>query len=179
MLETPASNNSTNYFLLAGLVFLAAAFFLLQVYIPLGIAVGMLYVVPVLVSLWLPRRGYTNAAAVAGTLLTILGIFFSEPPAAPGPKSLIWIGLLNGGLTLFLIWATALLVLLYKRAGEQIKTLEGLIPICASCKKIRDDQGNWNVLEAYIQKHSEASFTHGMCPECLERFSRHMTIKAE
>jgi PAS domain S-box-containing protein len=55
------------------------------------------------------------------------------------------------------------------KAMEEIKTLSGLLPICASCKKIRDDKGYWNLLEAFIEKHSEASFSHGMCPECSEK----------
>ncbi len=51
----------------------------------------------------------------------------------------------------------------------QIKILGGLIPICASCKKIRDDKGYWNQLEKYLIDHSEAEFTHGICPECREK----------
>lgn len=51
---------------------------------------------------------------------------------------------------------------------EKIKTLEGLIPICSFCKKIRDDKGYWNQVEAYIQKHSGAKFSHGICHECAE-----------
>jgi PAS domain S-box-containing protein len=52
----------------------------------------------------------------------------------------------------------------------KIKTLRGLIPICAACKKIRDDQGYWSQIELYIREHSEAEFTHGICPECMSRF---------
>lgn len=55
-------------------------------------------------------------------------------------------------------------------ALSQIKALKGLLPICASCKKIRDDQGYWNQLETYISEHSEAEFTHGLCPECAELY---------
>ncbi|HET6961154.1 MAG TPA: PAS domain S-box protein [Terriglobia bacterium] len=51
-------------------------------------------------------------------------------------------------------------------AFAKIKVLSGFIPICASCKKIRDDQGYWNQLEAYIQSHTEAQFSHGICPDC-------------
>jgi len=51
-------------------------------------------------------------------------------------------------------------------ALSDIKTLKGMVPICSNCKKIRDDKGYWNLLESYIEKHSEASFSHGMCPEC-------------
>jgi PAS domain S-box-containing protein len=49
---------------------------------------------------------------------------------------------------------------------ENIKTLNGLLPICASCKKIRDDSGYWNQLESYIEHHSDALFSHGICPDC-------------
>lgn len=54
-------------------------------------------------------------------------------------------------------------------ALTQVKTLSGLIPICGACKKIRDDQGYWQQLEAYLSAHSEAQFSHGLCPVCAER----------
>lgn len=54
-------------------------------------------------------------------------------------------------------------------ALANIKTLRGLIPICASCKKIRDDAGYWTSLETYLHKHSEADFSHGICPDCACR----------
>lgn len=56
-----------------------------------------------------------------------------------------------------------------EEARKNIKVLSGLIPICASCKKIRDDQGSWEQMEQYIRAHSEAEFSHGICPECLRR----------
>ena len=56
-----------------------------------------------------------------------------------------------------------------EEALAEIKTLKGCIPICATCKKIRDDEGYWNHLEAYISKHTDATFTHGICPTCLEK----------
>ena len=55
-----------------------------------------------------------------------------------------------------------------QKALNQIKTLSGLLPICASCKKIRDDKGYWNQIEGYISKHSDAEFTHGICPACAK-----------
>ncbi len=60
------------------------------------------------------------------------------------------------------------LILQLQEAIAKIKTLNGLIPICSSCKKIRDDKGYWNILESYIQEHSDAQFSHSMCPECSE-----------
>ncbi|HHN63737.1 MAG TPA: response regulator [Nitrospirae bacterium] len=56
-----------------------------------------------------------------------------------------------------------------KEAMNRIKTLSGLIPICASCKKIRDDRGYWQQVEAFIQEHTEAEFSHGICPDCAKR----------
>jgi DNA-binding NtrC family response regulator len=54
-------------------------------------------------------------------------------------------------------------------ALAKVKTLSGLLPICSSCKNIRDDQGYWNRLEVYLQQHSEATLTHGICPDCAQR----------
>jgi PAS domain S-box-containing protein len=54
-------------------------------------------------------------------------------------------------------------------ALTKIKRLRGLLPICASCKKIRDDKGYWNELEDYISEHSDAEFTHGVCPDCMKK----------
>lgn len=53
-----------------------------------------------------------------------------------------------------------------EHALAEVKRLSGLLPICASCKKIRNDQGNWQQIEEYIHTHSEADFSHGICPEC-------------
>jgi PAS domain S-box-containing protein len=54
-------------------------------------------------------------------------------------------------------------------ALNKVRTLSGLLPICASCKKIRDDKGYWNQIESYIHKHSDAEFSHGICPDCAKR----------
>ena len=54
-------------------------------------------------------------------------------------------------------------------ALSRVKLLSGLLPICASCKKIRDDKGYWNQIESYIRDHSEANFSHGICPECARK----------
>jgi HAMP domain-containing protein len=56
-----------------------------------------------------------------------------------------------------------------QQALEEIKTLRGILPICASCKKIRDDKGYWSQIESYIRNHSEAEFSHGLCPECVKQ----------
>ena len=56
-----------------------------------------------------------------------------------------------------------------RSALARVRMLSGLLPICASCKKIRDDKGYWNQIETYIRDHSEAHFSHGICPECARK----------
>lgn len=64
-----------------------------------------------------------------------------------------------------------------KDALGKVKVLSGMLPICASCKKIRDDEGYWNQIEAYISKHSEVLFSHGICPDCIKKL--YPTLKFE
>jgi hypothetical protein len=108
--------------------------------------------------------------AIVGSMLTILG-FYSSPTGGE-----LWKVLANRSLALFAIWTTA--ILSYQRTiihGEkekallEVKKLTGLLPICASCKKIRDDKGYWNQIELYIRDRSEVEFSHGICPECAKK----------
>jgi hypothetical protein len=57
-----------------------------------------------------------------------------------------------------------------QEAMDEARTLTGLIPICAWCKRVRDDEGYWKQVELYISEHSEASFTHAICPECKQKW---------
>jgi YesN/AraC family two-component response regulator len=57
-----------------------------------------------------------------------------------------------------------------KEALERIRTLEGILPLCASCKSIPDEDGNWISLDTYVTKHTRAAFSHGLCPSCEARF---------
>ncbi len=56
-----------------------------------------------------------------------------------------------------------------QRKTKRIQTLQGLLPICSNCKKIRDGRGKWHHVEEYIHNHSKAEFTHGICPECMKK----------
>jgi hypothetical protein len=62
-----------------------------------------------------------------------------------------------------------ILISYLKAATEGIRKLRGLLPICAWCKKVRDDKGYWQQVEKYVEENSNASFTHGICPECMEK----------
>jgi transcriptional regulator with PAS, ATPase and Fis domain len=57
-----------------------------------------------------------------------------------------------------------------RRALDEVETLRGLLPICASCKKIRDDKGYWNHIEVYFSNHAHVDFTHTLCPDCIRHF---------
>ncbi len=67
-------------------------------------------------------------------------------------------------------WMVGVDITEIKIAQAKIKTLTGLLPICSSCKRIRDDEGYWNQIERYIQTHSTAEFTHSICPECKKKY---------
>lgn len=66
-----------------------------------------------------------------------------------------------------------------EEALAQIKSLKGLLPICASCKKIRNDQGFWEQIECYIRDHSEADFSHRICPDCARRLYPELNLYSD
>ena len=66
-----------------------------------------------------------------------------------------------------------------EKAFHEIKVLRGILPICMKCKKIRDDQGYWNQLEAYIQEHSDAKFSHSLCRECAKELYPDIKLRGE
>ncbi len=57
----------------------------------------------------------------------------------------------------------------FKDTLSEVKTLKGFLPICSNCKSIRDDEGYWKKIESYIQDHSDAEFSHSICPECADK----------
>jgi PAS domain S-box-containing protein len=64
-------------------------------------------------------------------------------------------------------------------ALTDVKQLSGMLPICGQCKKVRDDQGYWNQIETYLSEHTEATFTHGVCPECASAFRQEMQARRD
>ncbi|HOD64687.1 MAG TPA: hypothetical protein PKO04_10525, partial [Smithellaceae bacterium] len=64
-----------------------------------------------------------------------------------------------------------------QNALQEVKTLTGLLPICASCKKIRNDQGYWEKIERYIGERSSVRFSHGICPECAQKLYPDLNLK--
>lgn len=156
--------------------------------IPLGVAVGVLYIVPVLATLWVAGRGITMGAAGAAMFLIILKFALAPQSGIP------WMVLSNRAISVFVVWTTALLVLQRKRneqtlneqqaalqrandeleirvddAIKKLKILRGFLPICAHCKNIRDEQGYWHAVEDYVASRSEVNFSHGICPICFKQ----------
>jgi DNA-binding response OmpR family regulator len=62
-------------------------------------------------------------------------------------------------------------------ALDQVKTLRGIVPICANCKNVRDDQGYWNRVETYMRDHTGAEFSHAVCPDCMEKLYPQLQAK--
>jgi len=162
--------DNSDHKIIALCLILSIAIFILDSLIPLGVAGGVPYILVVLVSLWSPRKKLPIYVAIVGSILTIVGLH-SSPPGGE-----LWKILFNRSLALFAIWTTAILSLQRETLQKErenallkVKILSGLLPICASCKKIRDDKGYWNQIEAYISNHSEAEFSHGICPGCINK----------
>jgi Ca2+/Na+ antiporter len=158
-------------------VVLLVSIFLLDLSIAPGVAVGVLYVVVVLLSLWTPHNKVTLIFSLTASFLIIAALFY-KPEAVE-----MWKVVFNRAISLFAVWVTAILGIARKKIEQQrnmiygerekaiqeVRVLRGFLPICSSCKKIRDDRGYWTQIEGYIKEHSEAEFTHSICPECAEK----------
>ena len=150
----------------------AAAVFLADIQMPLDIAMGVPYVLVILVSLRLGDARLTYCLALLCTLLLLWGFYLSPDSGGRLDPNMI---LINRLAALLAIWASAFLGIRLTLAIKQreaalneIKILKGRLPICAHCKKIRDGQEKWVQLEEYLLNHSEAIFSHSICPTCMD-----------
>jgi len=153
---------------------LLVAILYLDLMIPLGIAVPILYNAVVLLSLRSSDRKMIVLVAVVASVFTI-GAMFNKPAIDE-----MWKAAANRSLALLTIWSACYLGLRRQtveekrltalsereKALEEVRVLRGFLPICASCKRIRDLEGSWTMIEKYISEHSEAEFSHGLCPDC-------------
>ena len=151
-------------------IFTSILIFTIDSAIPLGVAGGVPYIIVVLFSLWSSNAKLPLYAAIATSILTIIG-YFASPAGGE-----LWKVLANRSLALFAIWVVAILSIQRKtiyeekeKALSEVATLSGLLPICASCKNVKDDKGYWNQIESYIKEHSDAEFSHGYCPDCVKK----------
>jgi len=161
----------------APLVACALLFFIVDLTLPLGVAGAVPYIIIVLAAVWSFKKEWIVITSIICSLLTLIGFLYSPP------GSELWKAVTNRALVLFTILIIAIIGLQRKKleqkrddallekekALDDLKILKGLLPICASCKQIRDDKGHWTQLEHYIHEHSEAEFSHGLCPECARK----------
>jgi hypothetical protein len=158
--------------LVAGLVVV----FAIDSRFPLGVATGMLYVPLLFVCQPPHRRRWLIPVTALSTALILLDVALGIGGTI-GPA---WVYLTNRGGSIGVLWTIALqlrrsfrLEAAHDAAVEEAaalaerRVLGGLLPICASCKRIQRSNDVWQSLEAYIQAHSEASFSHGLCPSCV------------
>jgi len=151
---------------------------------PLGLAVWLLQVVLVwITTLWANSRQLLVLAAICATFI-VLGFELS-----PKTGSITWVDQCNVLLGLGTVSALTHSCLRqratedarrkaaqeFAQAQETVRILRGLLSICAWCKKIRNEAGNWEQLEFYIHNHSHAEFTHGICQECAARLNPETT----
>jgi signal transduction histidine kinase len=158
-------------------VIAAVAVLVLDAITPLGLAVWLLQVVLVWVAtLWANRRQIIAVATVCATFIVLA--FVLSPKTGP----MTWVDQSNLLLSLGTVWALTHSCLrriatddarrkAARELGQMFRVLSGLLPMCAWCKKIRNDAGTWEPLEIYLRNHSRAEITHGMCQECASRFN--------
>lgn len=135
----------------------------LDVLLPLGTVIWFFYLIPLgFVAMWSSPKQSSHVMILAAicTVLTWIGFFLSPL------DDNVWPAIANRLFAVTVIGITVMLSLARKRAEDTLKVLQGLLPICSYCKKIRDVNGYWEQIERYIAARSEADFTHGMCPDC-------------
>lgn len=127
----------------------------------------ILFVVPVMLAAWFSAKRTAYALAA---LLPLGRFVIASSFEAPDPvfflalNALIRMAVL--GLLAYLVARTARQT---KELDQRVRQLEGILPICMICKRIRDDHNEWQQLESYISKHSRANFSHGLCTDCAKQ----------
>jgi hypothetical protein len=141
------------------------------------IAFPITYIVPVAVSAWFCRPFYAYFLAMVQPLIRL-----SFPFSWLAPWSV------SASITNTAIRITVLVLLAYlisrtarqtRLLARRVNLLEGILPICSLCKKIRDERDNWQPVEVYVSNRSEALFSHSLCPDCLKRDYKQVYIESE
>jgi hypothetical protein len=155
----------------------AVAVLVIDAITPLGLAVWLLQVVLVWVAtLWANRRQIITLSTVCATFIVLA--FVLSPKTGP----MTWVDQSNLLLGLGTVWALSHSCLrriamddarrkAARELGQLFHLLSGLLPMCAWCRRIRNETGSWEPLESYVRTHSPVEITHGMCQECAVRFN--------
>jgi hypothetical protein len=144
-------------------VVIAIAILVIDYFAGTTLGFPIFFVIPVLLSAWFCHPAYAYALAVIQPLVRFGYNYLWDKP---------WVfdtSIVNGVLRTALLLLIAYLTCRTARQGRELKHLKGLLPICAFCKKIRDENERWQPLETYISEHSDADFTHSFCPDCVKK----------
>ena len=134
----------------------------------------LFYFLPIVIAAW--KVGPTSSYLIS--ILSSIVWFLSDISSHPYSSVLFafWNTIMLLLCFLIIAYSTFKIQFLLQEKNDtsqprlsQVKTLSGLIPICASCKKIRDDKGDWQRIEEYIEERTNAQFTHGLCPDCFDK----------
>ena len=128
----------------------------------------LLFILPVIIASWFISKWWGLFYAI---LLPIVRFYFTIIWLVPWTTFESAINaLIRIGVLIILAYLTSKVASQTKKLEKEVKMLEGLLPICSSCKKIRDNDNIWQPIEEYIIAHSDVSFTHGICPDCMQKY---------
>ena len=127
----------------------------------------VVYIIPVILAAWYSGKWPAVGLAIAIPLFRLVFMVLPLPPERV--TSLAFATTFRGLVIVILALWFARLAEFERSLERRVKVLEGLVPICAFCKNIRNEAGEWERLEKYISRRSEAEFSHGVCPSCNEK----------
>ena len=123
-----------------------------------------------IVSVAVPNRFLYQAIPAVGLVVaSLLHLWLKESTTFANAISLWSAYIVSALVGVMAAWQINVAERQIYRAQREIRTLHGIVPICAECKSIRDEEGSWQQMEAYMTKHTEAHFSHGLCPTCFAR----------
>ena len=128
--------------------------------------VPLVFIIPLTIAAWYSGRRAALILAVTFPAARVV-LWRSVWPDAQDMQTLLANAAVIGIMYVFLVLIFRRLAVHEHKLRREIRALEGLLPICAVCKSIRDPQGEWQRLERFIQDRSDAKFSHGLCPHCM------------
>lgn len=146
-------------------VILIAAIFFADPLISLGPTVGILYAIPVaIIGFWSSSKE-SHLVVITAAICTALLLF----TLFMGSPSVLHDDMLNRVFSIIAIWGIVIASLSRKRMAREVKSLRGLLSMCSYCRRVRDSKDQWTTLEQLVYTHTQADFSHGICPDCLPK----------
>jgi hypothetical protein len=153
---------------IVGAAALMIGIFCVDLLIPAGVLVPILYVIPLVFAFrTAPHRQFLTLTLLSCTL-TLFGLLLSAP------TSVGWMVYANRGLALLTIVALYLVYRVHEQTATRLEALRDLLPQCVSCKKVREDVGYWTRLEFYLEEHHIQQFTNSLCPVCEADYNQEL-----